>query len=368
MKKIFTIVILVYLLFYSSNIFTNTSSPGGGYTDAPGESNCGNCHASPITSGSVWNNITLTSTVPFNSFVGGDTYTMTLTFSDPSSVKYGFQVTAVSTTATSSSPTLGTFSVPASNTEVQEHNGYMLGRSCVAHTASGTSAPTNTKSWTFDWTAPTTISSTPVKFYVSINSTDNDNSTSGDQPYTKTFSATVLPVKWLDFTAQRFGSEINLKWKTASEINNSHFEVEQSIDGETWLNIGKVKGFGNSNTVKNYIFMYNYLANNKVYFRLKQVDFNGAFEYSKKLVVNAKTDLSDVVLWNSEQRKLIFEDMVDKPKNLTIFGMRGDVIKETKLNFDDVSFDLSFLQKGVYLIKLNCGKDNYYKKIIINNN
>jgi hypothetical protein len=134
------------------------------------------------------------------------------------------------------------------------------------------------------------------------------------------------------------------------------------------LNVGKIKGFGNSNTIKNYIFMYNYPANNKVYFRLKQVDFNGAFEYSKKLVVNAKTDLSNLVLWNSEQRKLIFEDMVDKPKNLTIFGMRGNVINETKLNVDDVSFDLSFLQKGVYLVKLNYNQESYYKKIVINYN
>jgi hypothetical protein len=368
MKKIITIVIFICLLFCSSNIFTNTSSPGGGYTDAPGEANCGNCHAAPLTSGSVWNNITLTSTVPFNSFIGGNTYTMTLTFSDPSSVKYGFQVTAVSTTATASSPTLGTFSVPASNTEVQEHNGYMLGRSCVAHTSSGTSAITNTKTWTFDWTAPATISTTPVKFYVSINSTDNDNSTSGDQPYTKTFSATVMPVKWLDFTASRLGDIINLKWRTASEINNSHFEVEHSIDGEKWLNVGKVKGYGNSNTINNYTFTYNYLTNNKAYFRLKQVDFNGTFEYSKKLVVNTKNDLSNSVLWISEQRKLIFEDMLNKPKNITIFSMQGGIIQDTKLSFEDVNFDLSFLQKGVYLIRLNCDKDNYFKKIVINYN
>ena len=160
-------------------------------------------------------------------------------------------------------------------------NGYMLGRSCVAHTPSGTSAITNTKTCTFDWTAPATISTTPVKFYVSINSTDNDNSTSGDQPYTKTFSATVMPVKWLDFSASRLGDIINLKWRTASEINNSHFEVEHSIDGEKWLNVGKVKGYGNSNTINNYTFTYNYLTNNKAYFRLKQVNFNGTFEYSK---------------------------------------------------------------------------------------
>jgi hypothetical protein len=60
--------------------------------------------------------------------------------------------------------------------------------------------------------------------------------------------------------------------------------------------------------------------------------------------------------------------MVDKPKNLTIFGMRGNVINETKLNVDDVSFDLSFLQKGVYLVKLNCNQESYYKKIVINYN
>jgi hypothetical protein len=113
---------------------------------------------------------------------------------------------------------------------------------------------------------------------------------------------------------------------------------------------------------------YNYLTNNKAYFRLKQVDFNGTFEYSKKLVVNTKNDLSNSVLWISEQRKLIFEDMLNKPKNITIFSMQGGIIQDTKLSFEDVNFDLSFLQKGVYLIRLNCDKDNYFKKIVINYN
>jgi hypothetical protein len=120
--------------------------------------------------------------------------------------------------------------------------------------------------------------------------------------------------------------------------------------------------------LNNYTFTYNYLTNNKAYFRLKQVDFNGTFEYSKKLVVNTKNDLSNSVLWISEQRKLIFEDMLNKPKNITIFSMQGGIIQDTKLSFEDVNFDLSFLQKGVYLIRLNCDKDNYFKKIVINYN
>ncbi|MFY7734509.1 MAG: choice-of-anchor V domain-containing protein [Bacteroidia bacterium] len=365
MKKTVTLIMLVYLLFYSSNIFTNTSSPGGGYTDAPGEANCGNCHASPITSGSVWNNITLTTTVPFSGFIGGNTYPMTLTFSDPSSTKYGFQVTAVSATASASSPTLGTFSVSPSNTEVQEHNGYLPGRSSVAHTSSGTSAITNTKTWTFDWTAPPTISTTPVKFYVSINSTDNDNSTSGDQPYTKTFSATVMPVKWLDFTAQRLGDKINLNWKTASEVNNSHFEIEQSDDGEKWLNIGKVKGSNNSNSIKNYSFMCNHIANNNVYFRLKQVDFNGSYEYSTALVIRDKASkISNLLYWDNSGKKLVF-NAVPSETEISIYNIKGELLHHNILLPQEIFFNLPHLLNGIYIIKANFNGNISCKKFIV---
>jgi hypothetical protein len=104
-----TALFICVMIFYSGFVFTNSGSPGGGYTNAPGENNCSNCHASSLSSGSIWNNITLTSTVPFSSFIGGNTYSLTLSFSDINSVKYGFELTALSNSANSTSPTLGTF-------------------------------------------------------------------------------------------------------------------------------------------------------------------------------------------------------------------------------------------------------------------
>lgn len=87
-------------------------------------------------------------------------------------------------------------------------------------------------------------------------------------------TAYVLPVELISFYTQ--GD--NIHWTTASEINNSHFEVQYSIDGITWEVVGLVTGNGTTNSLTDYIFYHT--TNQSSYYRLKQVDYDGASEYS----------------------------------------------------------------------------------------
>jgi len=82
---------------------------------------------------------------------------------------------------------------------------------------------------------------------------------------------------------------VTLNWITATEINNSHFEVERSNDGVSFLNIASVPGNGTTTETKNYSYKDLNLENGTYYYRLKQVNYDGSFEYLN--VINVEITL-----------------------------------------------------------------------------
>jgi hypothetical protein len=89
----------------------------------------------------------------------------------------------------------------------------------------------------------------------------------------------TLPIELLSFTGECYNQSIILKWSTGTEINNDYFTIERSIDAVNFDVIGTVNGNGNSNTMLNYTWIDNNPINGTAYYRLKQADFNGEFEY-----------------------------------------------------------------------------------------
>ncbi len=100
----------------------------------------------------------------------------------------------------------------------------------------------------------------------------------------------VLPVELTSFTGTAYGSIVALDWATATEVNNYGFNVERASTplGMTWESIAFVQGHGNSNSPKSYSFEDKNPPVRKVQYRLKQIDFNGAFEYSPMVEVNVE--------------------------------------------------------------------------------
>ena len=112
-------------------------------------------------------------------------------------------------------------------------------------------------------------------------------------------SITTLPVTIISFTGVKQNNDVLLLWQTASEINNDYFEVERSLDNRQWTTIGKVKGHGTTNSISNY--QYSDVSSdsyrnpldmtNTLYYRLKQIDFNGKYSYSKIILINDITKI-----------------------------------------------------------------------------
>ncbi len=107
----------------------------------------------------------------------------------------------------------------------------------------------------------------------------------------------ALPVSLTSFTALAKAKDANLTWTTAAEINNKGFEVERSVDGKSFTTVAFVKGAGNSNVKLNYALTdANAFANSNIlYYRLKQVDFNGKSTYSQIVKVSVNTENVNVV-------------------------------------------------------------------------
>lgn len=109
-----------------------------------------------------------------------------------------------------------------------------------------------------------------------------------------------LPVKLLSFTGKKDGEGVVLVWQTASEVNNAKFEIERSNNNTDWTNIGNVKGNGTTNLTSRYRFVDNSLSVAKqepsLYYRLKQIDFDGAYEYSKTILIQDNKDLEEGII------------------------------------------------------------------------
>ena len=141
----------------------------------------------------------------------------------------------------------------------------------------------NASSWTLNGTLVTTTGSnaTPVLSRTSMTAY-GEFGVAGD------VNVNPLPVTMLSFTARNVNGDVLLNWSTSSEQNNKGFNIERSVDGKNYSFVNFVKGAGNSVVVENYASTdskaFEVSNSNTLYYRLKQVDYNGKYAYSN--VVN----------------------------------------------------------------------------------
>jgi hypothetical protein len=101
-----------------------------------------------------------------------------------------------------------------------------------------------------------------------------------------TFNNAPLSVELITFQATSGENGINLEWQTATEINNKGFEIERNTNS-SWVKIGFIEGKGNSTTKNDYSFNDKNPVGDTIHYRLKQIDYNGSFKYSKEIEVAA---------------------------------------------------------------------------------
>jgi hypothetical protein len=194
---------------------------------------------------------------------------------------------------------------------------------------------------------------------------------------TDPFAAAVpLPVELISFNANKVNdAQVRLDWSTAWEINNRGFEIERSTNGVYWTNIGFVEGNGNSNQLLNYTFPTSLAGINSslVYYRLKQVDFNGKFEYSPVRTVRLNGAVAKVegIYPNPAMNRISVNLGAVEAGNIAkviIMDMTGKVImaSEQMIEAGNTALDMNIdnLNRGNYIVNISSATTSYNTKLI----
>jgi len=161
-----------------------------------------------------------------------------------------------------------------------------------------------------------------------------------------------LPVSWLTFTGKQVASGNQLNWMTASELNTSHFDVERSFDGVNFDFVGRVKAAGNSTQTISYEYVDANEAVGTVYYRLKQVDIDGRYDYSRTIVVTNSSTLSYTLLPNPGDGVVYLTGGDDATVVVNVLDVQGRTVKANVSATAGSSLDLTGLSKGVYLVQV----------------
>jgi predicted secreted protein len=190
--------------------------------------------------------------------------------------------------------------------------------------------------------------------------------------------ASIIPVEISSFTAQVVNNKVELNWITSTELNNKGFEIQRGVSSNgiaEWISVGFVNGNGTTTEKKNYSFIDENLQAGKYQYRLKQIDFDGSFNFSSVIYVEVKTP--DIFCLDQNYpnpfnpaTKISWQSPVSCHQTLEVFDIFGNEIVTLVDEFREsgryeIEFDASGLSSGVYFYRLQAGDFVQTKKMIL---
>lgn len=185
----------------------------------------------------------------------------------------------------------------------------------------------------------------------------------------------TVPVELTSFTANYANNEVELTWITATEKNNYGFEVLKRYDGEQYQTIAFVNGNGTTTNRVTYTFTDNDIKSDKIYYRLKQIDYNGDVSYSAEVYVDIKMPDEFVLHQNfpnpfNPTTSLQYAIGSRQFVTLKVYDLLGreiaTLVNEEKLpGVYEVEFNAANLSSGTYFYKLQAGDYSQIKKMIL---
>lgn len=184
-----------------------------------------------------------------------------------------------------------------------------------------------------------------------------------------------VPVELTSFNANVIYGKVNLIWKTATETNNSGFEIERkNADTDQWNVLTFVSGYGTTTEPQNYFYNDENVAAGKYLYRLKQIDFDGSYNYSNE--VEANVNAPDRFSLNQNypnpfNPSTAIEYQIPQSSFVTIkvYDALGKEVvtlvnEEKPAGIHQVNFEPKDLTSGLYLYKIKAGNFEQTKKMI----
>ncbi len=189
------------------------------------------------------------------------------------------------------------------------------------------------------------------------------------------YNGTILPVELSSFTASASNGNVVLAWTTESEINNQGFEIERRTTEGQFVTIGSVQGNGTTTERKQYSYTDAGVETGHYYYRLKQIDFGGTYEYSDEIFVDVSAPLEFALDQNfpnpfNPTTSINFSLAEPTFVKLAIYNLLGEeveVLKNEYMNAGsfNVTFDASSLPSGMYLYKVETAQFSSVRKMML---
>jgi hypothetical protein len=181
----------------------------------------------------------------------------------------------------------------------------------------------------------------------------------------------VLPINLLSFSGICNMRNVDLKWSTATEINNSYFTIQKSADGISWQSIGRVEGAGNSLMLHIYSFTDRLQSVDAIsYYRLRQTDFAGNNEYGNIIAIEKCLDdgLENLSIYpnpSSGEYNIVFTGNKNQVSSTEIFNSIGEKVYQSRglqsnLNLTDKASGIYFLE--IHLNSITISREIVLKK------
>ena len=163
-------------------------------------------------------------------------------------------------------------------------------------------------------------------------------------------NANSLPVNLLSFTCLQIENYVQVEWKTASEENNSHFTVYRSSNGREWNEIRMLSGKGTTNGLTSYSITDTPPYSGRWYYRLKQTDFNGEFEFFEIISLKFKTEESELKIFPNPASSVFHVRSMAFIEEIWVINSYGNMITRKPVSrVEQVStFSIADLPPGVY--------------------
>lgn len=175
-------------------------------------------------------------------------------------------------------------------------------------------------------------------------------------------STVVLPVSWASFEVAQIAGAVDVQWATYQEQNSKSFEVERSHDGINYELLTIVTAQGKSESLHQYSFADADPIEGQSYYRIKQIDQDGQYTYSK--IRSIIFENTKVLFSTLDKQRLRIQYPFNKGAKVRLLDIKGRVHQKQVLYEAQtaVELDLSTLMAGIYVIEIQNGKEHIFKK------
>ncbi|UCH64704.1 MAG: T9SS type A sorting domain-containing protein [Ignavibacterium sp.] len=190
----------------------------------------------------------------------------------------------------------------------------------------------------------------------------------------------IIPIELISFTGSFNGDVVTLIWYIATETNNQGFELErrvasrQSLVGN-WETLAYIDGHGTTTEPQSYLFTDSKIEAGNYWYRLKQIDFNGTFEYFNEILVEVTNPLKYVLEQNypnpfNPNTLIKYSVPIDGLVTIEVFNLLGEkvaiLVNEIQVaGRYEIDFDASDLSSGIYVYSIKSGNFNSLKKMLL---